>query len=74
MCYETAQRGGGVLMSTHTLAVVEELADEVTVIDHGQIQYAVLWMSSPASRWKMSFTIDDAAWIIGCGSPLIIYL
>lgn len=37
---ETAQRGGGVLMSTHTLAVVEELADEVTVIDHGQIQYA----------------------------------
>ena len=37
---ETAQRGGGVLMSTHTLAVVEELADEVTVIDHGEIQYA----------------------------------
>lgn len=32
---EVAARGGAVLMSTHTLAVVEQIADTVTLIDHG---------------------------------------
>lgn len=36
---EVAARGGAVLMSTHTLSVVEDLAQWVTVIDHGQTRY-----------------------------------
>ncbi len=33
---EVADRGGAVLMSTHTLATVESIADRVTVMDHGR--------------------------------------
>jgi ABC-2 type transport system ATP-binding protein len=33
---EIARGGGAVLMSTHTMATVEEIADHVTVIDHGR--------------------------------------
>lgn len=36
---EIADQGGAVLMSTHTLAAVEKVADAVTVIDHGQIRF-----------------------------------
>jgi ABC-2 type transport system ATP-binding protein len=33
---ETADKGGAVLMSTHTLGAVESMADRVTVMDHGK--------------------------------------
>ncbi len=33
---EVARAGGAVLMSTHTMATVEEIADHVTVIDRGR--------------------------------------
>jgi ABC-2 type transport system ATP-binding protein len=33
---EVARSGGAVLMSTHTMATVEEIADHVTVIDRGR--------------------------------------
>jgi ABC-2 type transport system ATP-binding protein len=33
---EVAANGGAVLMSTHTMATVEEIAHHVTVIDHGR--------------------------------------
>ncbi|TVR47985.1 MAG: ABC transporter ATP-binding protein [Planctomycetota bacterium] len=36
---EIAAAGGSVLMSTHTLAVVEELAHSVTLIDHGRQRF-----------------------------------
>lgn len=36
---EIAASGGSVLMSTHTLGVVEELADTVTVIDSGRVRF-----------------------------------
>lgn len=32
-----ADNGGAVLMSTHTLTAVEDLADEITVMDHGSV-------------------------------------
>ncbi len=32
-----ANEGGSVLMSTHTLALVEDTCDRVTVVDHGRI-------------------------------------
>ena len=34
---EVADNGGSVLMSTHTLAAVEHIADQVTVMNHGQV-------------------------------------
>jgi len=37
---EVAARGGAVLMSTHTLAVVEEVADSVSVVHKGRVIYA----------------------------------
>ena len=37
---EIADNGGAVLMSTHTLAAVERVADAVSVIDHGQVRFS----------------------------------
>jgi ABC-2 type transport system ATP-binding protein len=37
---ETAAAGGSVLMSTHTLAVVEDVAETVTLIDKGRTQFS----------------------------------
>jgi ABC-2 type transport system ATP-binding protein len=34
---EVARSGGAVLMSTHTMATVEDVADEITVMDHGKV-------------------------------------
>ncbi len=34
---EVARGGGAVLMSTHTMATVEDVADSVTVMDHGRM-------------------------------------
>jgi ABC-2 type transport system ATP-binding protein len=34
---QVAAAGGAVLMSTHTMATVEEIADSLTVIDHGRV-------------------------------------
>ena len=60
---EIAESGGSVLMSTHTLAAVEDVADEVSVISHGRLLYngsvAELRGNEGLEQQFLSLTGDD---------------
>ena len=60
---ERAENGGAVLMSTHTLAAVERVADTVSVIDHGKMLFngatSDLHREEDLEQWFLDLTEDQ---------------
>jgi ABC-2 type transport system ATP-binding protein len=68
-----AERGVAVLLSSHDMAEVEELCDEVTVINHGTVVYAggvtELRRRAPAAVHVLHTSDDEAATEFGSRRP-----
>lgn len=66
-----AERGVAVVLSSHDMAEVEELCDEVTVINQGQVVYAggveQLRLRAPAALHVVHTSDDRAAHEVGSG-------
>lgn len=66
-----AERGVAVVLSSHDMAEVESLCDELTVINHGQVVYSGsvedLRLRAPAALHLLRTSDDHAAYQLGSG-------